>query len=392
MNLYEYQAKKLMAKYNLPVLTGFVCTTLNDIEHYITSNSIGHGPWVVKCQVQTGGRGKSGGVCIVHSTTNILSFANKWLGNRLVTYQTTDIGELVTSILIEPAVKIVQEFYLSISIDRDESQIICMASTQGGMNVEITEQKTPNFIHKIVINPSVGIYPYQGRILACKLGLSGAKINQFSRIIVSATRMLLENDLTLIEINPLAITDDDHFCCLDAKMIVDRNAIFRQSELLNTCAINKPIDMLNFINYIPLEGNIGCMVNGAGLAMATMDVIKSLGGIPANFLDIGGGANKECIISAFNMILKDAKVQAILINIFGGIVCCDLVAECIITVLLSRCTTKHIPIVARLKGNNSTLGSNRLINSKLNIIVTDNLIYAIQQIVTAVKLKNVNFN
>ncbi|URJ23670.1 ADP-forming succinate--CoA ligase subunit beta [Blochmannia endosymbiont of Camponotus sp.] len=391
MNLYEYQAKKLMAKYNLPVLTGFVCTTLNDIEHYITSNSIGHGPWVVKCQVQTGGRGKSGGVCIVHSTTNILSFANKWLGNRLVTYQTTDIGELVTSILIEPAVKIVQEFYLSISIDRDESQIICMASTQGGMNVEITEQKTPNFIHKIVINPSVGIYPYQGRILACKLGLSGAKINQFSRIIVSATRMLLENDLTLIEINPLAITDDDHFCCLDAKMIVDRNAIFRQSELLNTCAINKPIDMLNFINYIPLEGNIGCMVNGAGLAMATMDVIKSLGGIPANFLDIGGGANKECIISAFNMILKDAKVQAILINIFGGIVCCDLVAECIITVLLSRCTTKHIPIVARLKGNNSTLGSNRLINSKLNIIVTDNLIYAIQQIVTAVKLKKCQF-
>lgn len=391
MNLYEYQAKKLMAKYNLPVLTGFVCVTLNDIEHYIASNRIGHGPWVVKCQVQAGGRGKSGGVCIVHSTKNILSFANKWLGNRLITYQTTDTGELVTSILIEPAVKIVQEFYLSISIDRDESQIICMASTQGGMNIEITEQKTSNFIHKIVINPSVGIYPYQGRVLACKLGLSGAKINQFSRIVVSITRMLLENDLTLIEINPLAITDDDRFYCLDAKMIVDHNAIFRQSELLNICSINKPIDILNFINYIPLEGNIGCMVNGAGLAMATMDVIKSLGGIPANFLDIGGGANKECIISAFNMILKDAKVQAILVNIFGGIVCCDLVAECIITAL-SRYTTKHIPIVARLEGNHSTLGSNRLINSKLNIIVTDNLIYAIQQIVTAVKLKNVNFS
>lgn len=391
MNLYEYQAKKLMVKYNLPVLKNFVCATVDDTKRYIISNSIGSGPWVVKCQVQAGGRGKSGGVCIVHSKKNILSFIDKWLGNRLVTYQTTDTGELVNSILIEPAVKIIQELYLSISIDRDTSQIICMVSMQGGVNIEVTEKKTPNYMHKMIINPSIGIYPYQGRILACKLGLSGAKINQFSKIIVSATHMLLENDLTLIEINPLAITEDNHFFCLDAKIIVDHNAMFRQTELLNICSINKPNDMLNSINYVPLEGNIGCMVNGAGLAMATMDVIKSLGGIPANFLDIGGGSNKECIISAFHMILKDTKVQAILVNIFGGIVCCDLVAECIVTAL-SRYDTRHIPIVARLEGNNAELGSNRLMSSKLDIIVTDNLIYAIQQIVTAVKLKNVHFN
>ncbi|URJ23479.1 ADP-forming succinate--CoA ligase subunit beta [Blochmannia endosymbiont of Camponotus sp. C-003] len=390
MNLYEYQAKKLMVKYNLPILKGFVYGTINDIEHAIVANSIGSGPWVVKCQIQAGGRGKSGGVCIVHSSKKLLSFSNKWIGNRLVTYQTDDIGELVCSVLIEPAVKIIHELYLSVSIDRDASQIICMASTQGGVNVEMTEKTTSNLIHKIIINPSVGIYPYQGRILACKLGLSGSKINQFSRIIVSTTNMLIENDLTLIEINPLAITDDDHFCCLDAKVIIDQNAIFRQSNLLNTCTINKPDNTLNF-NYIPLEGNIGCMVNGAGLAMATMDVIKSMGGIPANFLDIGGGANKECIISAFNMILKNTKVLAILVNIFGGIVCCDLVAECILTAL-SKHTSKYIPIIARLEGNNSTLGSNRLINSKLNIFVTNNLIHAIQKIVTAVNLKNVHFN
>ncbi|WP_159714175.1 ADP-forming succinate--CoA ligase subunit beta [Blochmannia endosymbiont of Camponotus nipponensis] len=396
MNLYEYQAKQLMVKYDLPVLKGFVCTTLNDLEHYISANTIGSGPWVVKCQIQAGGRGKSKGVCVVPCTSDILSFANKWLGNKLVTYQTTNSGELVHSILIEPAVKIIQEFYLSILVDRDTSQIICMVSNQGGINIETTGQKKPNLIHTMIINPLIGMHPYQGRILACQLGLSGSKINQFAKIIVNATHMLLEKDLILIEINPLAVTDNDDFFCLDAKIIIDDNAVFRQSELLSICEINKTSKMMsnnqwNSINYVPLDGNIGCMVNGAGLAMATMDIIKSLGGVPANFLDIGGGASKECIISAFYMILKDTMVKAILINIFGGIVCCDLVAECVITAL-STCNTTSFPIVARLEGNNSALGSNRLINSKYGVIVTNNLIDAIQQIVTAVNLKNVNFD
>ncbi|WHL24791.1 MAG: ADP-forming succinate--CoA ligase subunit beta [Candidatus Blochmannia vicinus] len=396
MNLYEYQAKKLLSKYNLPVLKGCLCANLSDIEHYISSCNIKNGPWVAKCQIQAGGRAKSGGVRVIHDITDILSFATKWLGNNLITYQTTDTGELVNHILIEPSVKIVQELYLSILIDRDESQIICIASTQGGINIEKIVQKTPNLIHKIAINPLVGIYPYQGRILACKLGLSGVKINKFAKIIVDATHMLLKKDLMLIEINPLAITDNDQFFCLDAKIIMDDNAKFRQSELLNICTINKTYNTLSnnqwdSINYVPLDGNVGCMVNGAGLAMATMDVIKSLGGMPANFLDIGGNANKECIMSSFYMILKDPKVKAILVNIFGGIVCCDLVADSIITVL-STYNTTHIPIVVRLEGNNSELGTNRLIDSKYNITVTNNLVYAIQQIVTAVKLKNANIN
>ncbi|URJ30308.1 ADP-forming succinate--CoA ligase subunit beta [Candidatus Blochmannia vicinus (nom. nud.)] len=396
MNLYEYQAKKLLIKYNLPVLKGCLCANLIDVEHYISSCSIKNGPWVVKCQIQAGGRAKSGGVRIVHDITDILSFATRWLGNNLITYQTTDTGELVNYILIEPSVKIIQELYLSILIDRDESQIICIASTQGGTNIENIAQKTPDLIHKTTINPLVGMHPYQGRILACKLGLSGVKINQFAKIVVDATHMLLKKDLMLIEINPLAITDNDQFFCLDAKIITDHNATFRQSELLNIRATNKtynalPDNQWDSINYVPLDGNIGCMVNGAGLAMATMDVIKSLGGMPANFLDIGGNANKECIMSSFYMILKDTKVKAILVNIFGGIVCCDLVADSIITVL-STYNKTHIPIVVRLEGNNSTLGTNRLIDSKLNVVVTDNLIYAIKQIVTAVKLNNVNIN
>ncbi|URJ31055.1 ADP-forming succinate--CoA ligase subunit beta [Blochmannia endosymbiont of Camponotus sp.] len=396
MNLYEYQAKELLIKYNLPVLKGYLCNNLMDVEQFISSCSIKNGPWVIKCQIQAGGRAKSGGVCIVHNTTDILSFSTKWLGNSLITYQTTDTGELVNSILIEPSVKIIQELYLSILIDRDESQIICIASTQGGTNIENIVQKTPDLIHKITINPLVGIYPYQGRILACKLGLSGVKINQFAKIVVDATHMLLKNDLMLIEINPLAVTDNDQFFCLDAKIISDHNATFRQSELLNICAINKtyntlPDNQWDSINYVPLDGNIGCMVNGAGLAMATMDVIKSLGGMPANFLDIGGNANKECIMSSFYMILKDTKVKAILVNIFGGIVCCDLVADSIITVL-SAYNATHIPVVVRLEGNNAALGTNRLIDSKLNVVVTNNLVYAIQQIVTAVKLNNANIN
>lgn len=393
INLYEYQAKNLFLKYNLPILKGVLCSNINDIINYTTNNT---GPWAAKCQIQSGGRGKAEGICITHSKENIYLFAKKWFGNKLITHQTTDTGELVKYILIEPAVKIAQELYVSMLIDKNCFQIICMASTQGGINVENITKKLPDTIHKIIIDPIIGAYPYQGRILACKLGLSGYKINQFSNIIVNISHMFLQKDLMLIEINPLIITDDDSILCLDAKIIADQNSMFRQPELFNMCihqqnnTINIQSNKKNLsINYIPLSsGNIGCMVNGAGLAMATMDLIKTYGGIPANFLDIGGEANKECIVSALHMLINNKKIQAILVNIFGGIVCCNLIADSIISALSTtqKNNIQHIPIIiARLQGNNSKIGSTKLINSKFNIIVTDNLTNAIKKVVTVVK-------
>lgn len=390
MNLYEYQAKKLLAHYNLPILKGQIYSNVNDIQHYIKNNL---GPWAVKCQIHSGGRGKSEGICITHSKEKILSFSKKWLGNKLITYQTTDCGELVNHILIEPAIEFTKELYVSMFIDRSSSQILCIVSAQGGIDIEKTSTSNPDAIHKITIDPTIGAHPYQGRILACKLGLSGNKINQFSNIIVSLSNMFLKKDLMLVEINPLVITKSDFFCCLDAKIIVDQNAVFRQSKLLNIISINqKQIsaqsnqEYLKGINYIPLsKGNIGCMVNGAGLAMATMDLIKESGGVPANFLDIGGETNQECIISALHILLKNKKIQTILVNIFGGIVCCNLVANSIISALSIHKNNENIPIIVRLQGNNAKLGLKTLNNSTFNIIVTNNLINAIQKVVAMVK-------
>lgn len=395
INLYEYQAKDLFVKYNLPVLKSWVCSNMNDVQHCLTNNK---GPWVAKCQIYSGGRGKSKGICITSSKKEILSFSKKWIGNTLITYQTTDTGELVNHILIEPAVKIIQELYVSILVDRDCCQIICITCAQGGVDIEKINQETPEMIHKIIIDPVIGVHPYQGRILACKLGLFGHKINQFSDIVVNMARMFLEKDLMLVEINPLIITNENCFLCLDAKIIIDQNSMFRQSKLLNTyiqkndqqTAIQSKEEKQFGINYIPLStGNIGCMVNGAGLAMATMDLIKEAGGIPANFLDIGGEANKERIVSALDILLKNKQIKAVLVNIFGGIVCCDLIANSIISVLsnitIKNNATYHTPIVARLQGNNAKLGLKKLINSKFKIIVTDNLSNAIQQIVIMVK-------
>lgn len=397
INLYEYQAKKLCAHYNLPIPKGHICKNIQDIEHYVVNNN---GPWVAKCQIRAGGRGKAGGICISHSIENILSFSKKWFSNKLITYQTSETGEFVDHILIEPAIKIARELYVSMLIDRDYSQIICIVSAQGGIDIEKISKNAPDKIYKIIINPFIGAYPYQGRKLAYKLGLPVHKVNQFTNIIINMSRMLLERDLMLIEINPLVISDTDEFLCVDAKIIIDQNSIFRQSELLDMLCISKdqwsdvtiPIiqsekKQLN-INYIPLStGNIGCMVNGAGLAMATMDLIKESGGEPANFLDVGGEVDEEHIVLALHMLLNNTQIKAILINIFGGIVCCNLIARGIITALskYTQKTKNLIPIIVRLQGNNAEIGIQQLIDSKLNIIVTDNLIHAIQQVVTMVK-------
>lgn len=388
INLYEYQAKKLFIQYNLPVLTGHIFYNIEDIANYVKNSK---GPWVAKCQIRAGGRGKSHGICITSLAEDILFFSQKWFGNKLITNQTTNSGELVDCILIEPVINIAQELYISILIDRDQYQIICMVSTQGGVDIENINKNTPGIIHKMIIDPMVGAHLYQGRMLACRLGLSGNKINQFSNIIVNMSRMFFERDLMLVEINPLVITDTNSLFCVDAKVVVDQNSMFRQLILQNICSDHyqqishgqsnkEEVD----VHYIPLShGNIGCMVNGAGLAMATMDLIQESGGIPANFLDIGGDTNKEYIVSALRMLLKNKKIQVILINIFGGIVCCDLIANSIIAALSINVhnNIEHIPIVTRFKGNNSKLGLKTLINSKFDIIATDNLMHAIHKAV-----------
>lgn len=394
MNLYEYQAKKLLLKFQLPVLKNWFCSDVSKINHCI-SNITSEPPWVVKCQIYSGGRGKSGGVLLVSSKEEILIFAKKWIGQPLVTHQTSTSGEIVNSILIEPAIKILRELYLSILIDRDSSQIIFMASAKGGINIENLISESPQLLYKIAINPiSCNTHSYEGRIIAYKLGLKGIQIHQFSDIYVNIIHMFLEKDLTLIEINPLVITHDNHLICLDAKITVDHNALFRQSQLLDLCKnTNKRNNVTVFdsfkSNYISLDGNIGCMVNGAGLAMATMDLMRSLGGSPANFLDIGGDTHEDGIISALKTILQNKQVRAIFVNIFGGIVCCELVARSII-IAVSQCSI-IIPIVVRLEGNNADLGSNKLISSGLNIIVINNLIYAIQKVIMLVN-KDVYIN
>lgn len=389
MNLYEYQAKKIFSKFGLPVFKNWVCSDLSVMDSCVTDISIDP-PWIAKCQICAGGRGKAGGIQPIFSKIELVNFLKKWMGKPLITSQTSITGEIVNSILIEPLVKILHELYLSILIDRDLAQIVFMVSAKGGVNVESLIYESPDLLYKKNIDPtSITINPYEGRIIARQLGLTGVQINKFSSVYVNTIRMFFEADLMLVEINPLVVTNDNDLVCLDSKIIIDDNALFRQSKL-SDLYLNLPnqvnssfcSDKLN-INYVRLDGNIGCMVNGAGLAMATMDLIKSLGGHPANFLDIGGDTNSDSIISALKMLLQDTQVQAIFVNIFGGIVCCDLVACSIITAV-SECTTS-IPIVVRLEGNNAELGSNKLINSHLNIIVINNLAHAIQKVIMLVK-------
>ncbi|ADV33729.1 succinyl-CoA ligase subunit beta [Candidatus Blochmanniella vafra str. BVAF] len=393
-NLYEYQAKKLFRKFKIPILKNWIFSDISEIKHCTSSVIMDGPPWIVKCQIHSGGRGKAGGVKVANSLEDIYSFATHWLGNRLITDQTSKKGDVVNYILVEPAIKFINEFYFSLFIDRDSSQILCIVSVKGGIDIENTINKSPDLIFKISIDPMVGAYPYQGRILADKLNLKGIEINKFVQIYIDIVRMFLENDLTLVEINPFIIDNNHNLLCLDAKVSVDSNSFFRQPNLLSLCLNKHSTNNLNnklvplsqdlSINYVSLHGNIGCMVNGAGLAMATMDLIKSLGGEPANFLDIGGDTDMDSLMSAFTMILKKTSVKAVFVNIFGGIVCCDLVADGIIAVLTKN-INNHVPVVIRLEGNNAILGHKKLINSKLNIFVVNNLLDAVHHTIELVK-------
>lgn len=388
MNLHEYQAKQLFARYGMSVPTGYACNTPREAEE--AASKIGSGPWVVKCQVHAGGRGKAGGVKLVSKKEEIRAFAEAWLGKRLVTYQTDALGQPVHQILVETATDIDKELYLGAVIDRASRRIVFMASTEGGVEIEKVAEETPELIHKTIIDPLAGPQPYQGRELAFKLGLSGKQVGQFSKIFMGLATLFLERDLAMVEINPLVITKQGDLVCLDGKLGADGNALFRQPELREMRDLSQEDERESRaaqweLNYVALDGNIGCMVNGAGLAMGTMDIVKLHGGEPANFLDVGGGATKERVTEAFKIILSDEKVKAVFVNIFGGIVRCDLIAEGIIGAVAE--VGVNVPVVVRLEGNNAELGAKKLADSGLNIIAATSLSNAASQVVAAVEGK-----
>ncbi|MCO6550741.1 MAG: ADP-forming succinate--CoA ligase subunit beta [Gilliamella sp.] len=390
MNLHEYQSKYLFKQYNLPVPEGYVCNSIGEIQDTLAELSSGAnlGAWVAKCQVHAGGRGKAGGVICTQNYSEIMQFAEKWLGQYLVTYQTTDKGQPVNKILIEKASNIRKELYLGAVVDRSSKRVVIMASTEGGVDIESVAEKTPYLIYKTSLDPLTGPCAYQGRELAFKLGLTGKLINQFTKLFVNFAKLFLENDVSLAEVNPLVITDSDELICLDAKVVLDDNAIFRHPNLnilRDTTQEDEreSIAAKQGISYVSLNGNIGCMVNGAGLAMATMDIIKLHGGSPANFLDVGGGTTKERVAEAFKLILSDKNVKAILVNIFGGIVRCDLIADGIISAIKEIGLT--VPVVVRLEGNNAQLAREILAKSKLNVTTAESLLDAAQKIVAVAK-------
>ena len=386
MNLHEYQGKQLFADYGLPVSKGYAAETPKQAVE--AAEHIGGSVWVVKAQVHAGGRGKAGGVKLVKSKDEIREFASHWLGRNLVTYQTDEQGQPVNKILVEACTDIADELYLGAVVDRGSRRIVFMASSEGGVEIEKVAHETPEKIYRAAIDPLTGAQPYQGRELAFKLGLKGDQVKQFVDIFLKLAKLFQEKDLALLEVNPLVITKAGNLHCLDAKINIDGNAMYRQKTLreMHDPSQEDPREVHAAqweINYVALGGDIGCMVNGAGLAMGTMDIIKLHGGAPANFLDVGGGATKERVSEAFKIILSDASVKAVLVNIFGGIVRCDLIAEGIIGAV-SEVGVK-VPVVVRLEGNNAPLGSKMLAESGLNIIAANSLKEAAQAVVQAAK-------
>jgi succinyl-CoA synthetase beta subunit len=381
MNLHEYQGKQLFAQYGLPVSKGIAVE-----EAVAAADQIGGDMFVVKAQVHAGGRGKAGGVKLVKSKEDIRAFAEKWLGKNLVTYQTDEKGQPVSRILVESCTDIAKELYLGAVVDRSSRRIVFMASTEGGVEIEKVAHDTPEKILKVAVDPLVGAQPYQGRDLAFKLGLEGKQINQFVKIFLGLALLFKEKDLALLEVNPLVITPAGDLHCLDAKLVIDGNALYRHPELK---AMQDPTQedareahaAAWELNYVALGGDIGCMVNGAGLAMGTMDIVKLHGGQPANFLDVGGGATKERVVEAFKIILSDDAVKAVFINIFGGIVRCDMIAEGVIGAVKE--VGVKVPVVVRLQGNNAELGAKVLGESGLNIIADTDLTGAAKKVVAA---------
>tara|TARA_Y100000780_G_scaffold216045_1_gene219016 strand:+ start:660 stop:1826 length:1167 start_codon:yes stop_codon:yes gene_type:complete len=374
MNLHEYQAKQLFADYGLPVSKGVVVDDADKVAAAV--KKIGGKKWMVKAQVHAGGRGKAGGVKLADSVEDVRGFAEQWLGKNLITYQTDATGQPVNRILVEACTNISQELYLGAVVDRSSSRIVFMASMEGGVEIEKVAVETPEKILKAPIDPIMGPHSSQGRKLALDLGLEGDQIKQFIELFLGLAKLFQDLDLSLLEINPLVITTEGNFECLDGKIIIDSNALYRQPKLKKMMDPSQDDEREVLaaqwdLNYVALDGNIGCMVNGAGLAMGTMDIIKTHGGKPANFLDVGGGTTKDKVTEAFKIILSDENVVTVLVNIFGGIVRCDLIAEGVIGAVQE--VGVQIPVVVRLEGNNSELGREVLENSGFNIVVASSL-------------------
>ena len=374
MNLHEYQGKALFKEYGLPVSKGIVITDSNDAHK--ACREIGGSKWVAKAQVHAGGRGKSGGVKLVNNPDEAKEFAQNWLGKRLVTYQTDAKGQLVSSILIEECTDIDKELYLSAVIDRGSRKITFIGSSEGGVNIEEVAEKMPEKIIYEEIDPLCGPMGFKARKISKVLGLNPDQTKQFFKMFNGLVNLFIEKDLSLLEINPLVITSGGNLHCLDAKINIDSNALFRQKEIqdMHDPSQEDPREYeasKNDLSYVSLDGNIGCMVNGAGLAMGTMDTIKHFGGNPANFLDVGGTATQERVAKAFKIILDDKDVKVVLVNIFGGIVRCDLIAEGIIAAINE--VGVEIPVVVRLEGNNADIGSDILQNSGIEIKSINNL-------------------
>ena len=374
MNLHEYQSKQLFIKYGIPTPVGYTATTRNEAK--AAAEKIGGSVWVVKAQAHTGGRGKAGGVKIAKTIDEVQQYSEEMIGMTLVTHQTGADGLPVNMVYIEPASEIDREIYLSVLLDREQEMISFVASAAGGMDIEEVAEKEPEKIYKIAISPASGLMDYQIRQLAFGIGLHKELLRQFSIIVKRMYVLFLENDASLIEVNPLIVSKTGEVIALDAKINIDSNALFRQKEIMSyrdasqeDAVENEAAE--NELNYVTLDGDIACMVNGAGLAMATMDLIKLHGGEPANFLDVGGGATSDRVAFAFKLILSNKNVRAILVNIFGGIVRCDLIAEGVISAVKE--VGVSVPVIVRLEGTNVEKGRSLLKQSGLEIITASDL-------------------
>ena len=386
MNIHEYQAKALLADYGAPVPRGYPAFTVDEAVQ--AAERLGGPVWVVKAQIHAGGRGKAGGVKVCRSIGEVEAAARELLGTTLVTKQTGPQGKVVRRLLVEEGSDIATELYLSCLVDRAASRVAFIASTEGGMDIEEVARETPEKIFTITVDPAAGYSPYVGRAIAAALGLKGELFRQGTKLIASLWRAFTDKDMSLLEINPLVITGEDTLLCLDAKVNFEDNALFRHPDVQELRDPEeedpKEREAAEYdLNYIALDGNIGCMVNGAGLAMATMDIIKLYGAEPANFLDVGGGATTEKVAAAFKIITSDPKVQGILVNIFGGIMRCDIIADGVVTAV--REVGLKVPLVVRLEGTNVEKGKEIIEASGLNIIPADDLDDAARKIVEAVK-------
>ncbi len=386
MDIHEYQAKKLLAKYGVPIPKGGIAHSAT--EAIYQANELGGSKWIVKAQIHSGARGKAGGVKLCKTHQEIAEFCDSLLGNKLVTEQTGPEGKMVSSIYVEEASDISKELYFSIVLDRTTQKVNLIASTEGGMDIEKVAEETPEKISKIVIDPAVGMPAFQSRQLAFTLGLPNNVVGAASRAIMKCYRAFRDTDANLLEVNPLVLTRDNKILAIDAKMTFDENALYRQPEILEfrdkTQADHRETNASEHdLSYVGLDGNIGCLINGAGLAMATMDMIQHAGGKPANFLDIGGGASAERVATSIELVLSDRSVEAILINIFAGINRCDWVAQGIVDFLNKH--TIDIPLVVRLSGTNVELGQKILKNSGKKVVTADTLSDAAYKVVSECK-------